>query len=339
MASLPIDGIRSSGSSRVPIVPQPGLLVRPSNLVQRDVWMYQVQWSRLTDGNAFGAVTSWAGTYPATIELYDPATVTDRRVVDGVPTVSINGERKALYPFGDVWHVPGPFPRPGTPFADSPIDRARSTIGAAIAARDFGSRFFGEGGHPTALISSKTPLTDPQAEALKDRLMQIMRGKREPLVLQADLDYEQLSVSPDDSQFIDLQRFAIEEACRFWRVPPSMVYAATSGQSVTYANASQADLAYLKHSLEGHLVRMETALTDLLPRPQFARFNRNAFLRTDPLTRSQIETARLAVKTMTVNEVRALEDEQPFADPMFDEPGVPGSDSAPAPTSEVAPNV
>jgi HK97 family phage portal protein len=141
--------------------------------------------------------------------------------------------------------------------------------------------------------------------------------------------YEPIMVDPNDSQFIDLMRFAIEEACRFWRVPPSMVYAAVSGQSVTYANVTQSDLAYLKHSLEGHLVRIERALTRLLPRPQVVRFNRNAFLRTDPVTRSEVVDRRLKNQTMTVNEARALEDEPPFGGDEFDEPGIPGDDAPP----------
>lgn len=338
LSALPIDVVRETSDRRVKVTPEPALIRRPSNLVSRDVWLYQLMFSLLTDGNAFGEIVTYQGTYPSGIELYDPATVTDRRLIDGRPTVVIGGERRSLYPFGDVWHVPGPFPRPGTPFADSPVTRARSTIGAAIAARDFGSRFFGDGGHPTALISSKTPIDDVQARALKDKFLATMGATREPIVVQGDISYDQISVDPTDSQFIELQQFATEEACRFWRVPPSMIYAATSGQSVTYANATQADLAYLKHSLEGHLVRLETAFTDLLPRPQVVRFNRDAFLRSDPDGRSQIIARRLDSKTLTVNEARALEDSAPFADPTFDEPGLPSPTPAPAPTTEVAPN-
>lgn len=342
LSALPVDVIRQSERSRVEVNPVPALIGKPSMLVERDVWMYQLMFSLLTDGNAFGEIVAYRGTYPTGIELYDPATVTDRRLVDGKPTVLIGGERRALYPFGDVWHVPGPFPRPGTPFADSPITRARSTIGAAIAARDFGSRFFGDGGHPTGLLSSKTPIDAEQARQVKDAFRRATADSREPLVLQGDITYDQLSVDPSDSQFLDLQRFTTEEACRFWRVPPSMIYAATSGQNVTYANVAQADLAYLKHSLEGHLVRLETALTSLLPRPQFVRFNRDAFLRSDPETRARIEDMKLRNRTRAVNEVRRHEDEEPFADPAYDDPGIPGvvpaSTPAPAPTTEVAPN-
>ena len=327
VSSLPIDVVRAVEDVRVPVSPTPQLVRKPSALVEQDVWLYQVMHSLLTDGNAFGYVTGYGqGGYPTGVDLISPDLV-GLRAIDGEgrPYVVIDGTRELLYPQGDVWHVPGKFVKPGTPFADSPIERAKGTIGAAIAARDFGSRFFGEGGHPTALVSSDQALTPEQADGIKAAVMRALRpGSREPLVMGSGLSWEQIQVAPDDSQFIDLQRFCNEEAARFWRVPPAMIYAATSGQSVTYANVSQADMAYLKHSLEPHLVRIERALTALLPPPQFVRFNRSAFLRSDPVTRSEVVDRRLRNSTLTVNEARALEDELPFDDEAFDEPGIPG---------------
>jgi HK97 family phage portal protein len=323
VSSLPLDAVRMVGSTRRPIEPAPLLIREPSSLVEQDVWLYQLMQSLLTDGNAFGEITVYSGSLPSSIELLDPDVVTQRRFVNGVPTVTIGGQDRQLFPFGDVWHVPGRFVKPGTPFADSPVQRAKATIGAAVAAREFGSRFFGDGAHPGMIVRSEQALTPEQAEGIKKSLMRATKGNREPAVLGAGLEVEPIMVNPNDSQFIDLMRFTTEESARFWRVPPSMIYAATSGQSVTYANASQNDLAYLKHSLEGHLVRIEKALTRLLPRPQFARFNRNAFLRSDPTTRSEIQDRRLKNKTLTVNEVRAQEDELPF-DAEYDEPGIPG---------------
>lgn len=325
VSSLPFDAVRASGESRIPISPSPQIIRQPSMLVEQDVWMYQLLESMLTDGNAFGEIMSYGpAQLPTSIELIDPVNVRNRRLVDGVPTVAVGGEDRALYPWGDVWHIPGRFVRAGSPFAESPITRARATIGAAIAARDFGSRFFGDGGHPGGIISADTALTEPEAKVIKAAFVNATKGNREPAVFGAGLTYQPIMVDPNDSQFIELQRFINEEAARFWRVPPSMIYASTSGQNVTYANVSQADLAYLKHSLEGHLVRVEKAHTRLLPRPQFARFNRNAFLRSDPITRSEVQDRRLKNKTTSVNEVRAQEDEQPFPDAQFNEPGIPG---------------
>ena len=103
-----------------------------------------------------------------------------------------------------------------------------------------------------------------------------------------------------------------------------MVYAAVSGQNVTYANVTDADLNFLKHSIDDYFVSIDEAITDLLPRPQVVRANRDAILRADPKARNDLHDLRLKNKTQTVNEVRALNDEKPFADPRFDEPGIPG---------------
>ena len=314
---------------RVQVSPTPSLIREPSNMVEQDVWLYQLMESLLTDGNAFGEITS-STTYPTSIELVAPDLVTDRRVIDGKPSVLLAGERRFLWPHGDLWHVPGRFTRAGSPFAESPVTRARSTIGAAIAARDFGSKFFGDGGHPGGLITSDQELTADQAKQIKSAWLNAVRGDRSPAVLGSALQYQPLMVDPNDSQFIELMRFTTEEACRFWRVPPSMIYAATSGQSVTYANVSQADLHYLKHSLEGHLVRIEKSLTRLLPAPQFVRFNRNAFLRSDPIVRSEVADRRLRNASMTINEYRALEDEPAFDGAEFDEPGIPTPEAEPS---------
>jgi len=321
VAQTPIDVVRPSGGSRLPIA-TPSLIAEPSGIVEQDVWIYQLVDSMASDGNAFGEIVEYTRQLPSMIETIDAALVSDRRVIDGRKSALVNGERRFFWPHGELWHVPGKFTRAGNPFAESPINRARATIGAAIAARDFGSRFFGDGSHPGGLITSERELSKEQAQQIKTAFLNAVKGTREPAVLGAGLEYTPLIIDPNDSQFLDLMRFAVEEACRFWKVPPAMVYAASSGQSVTYANATQADLSYLKHSLEVYYRRLERALGRLLPRPQQVKFNRNAFLSSDPASRSEIVDRRLKNRTMTVNEARALEDEPPFDDPQFDEPGI-----------------
>jgi len=117
-------------------------------------------------------------------------------------------------------------------------------------------------------------------------------------------------------------RFTVEQTCRRHGVPPSMVYAAVSGQSVTYANVSQADLAFLKHTLSYPIDLFEDALSALIPAPQMIKLNRDAILEGDPELREKILDLQLKNSTRTVNEVRALRDEDPFG-PEYDEPGIP----------------
>jgi HK97 family phage portal protein len=322
---VPFDVVRA-GAAQIPNV-----ILRPSGVVRTDVWRNQLGWSMVTDGNAFGQITSFTTqAFPNTIELLNPYDVRERKVEKGIPQVTVDNEVHKLWPFGDVWHVPGRVVLPGCPFGLSPVAYAAKTIGTSLAAEDFSSQFFTDGGHPSSIIYSAKDLTQQQAQGIKDSFRRATAGNREPAVMGADLKYEQIQISPSDSQFIDLMRFEVEQACRFWRVPPSMVYGAVSGESITYANVTEADVNYLKHSLDGYYVRVEYALTEIVPRPLAVKLNRNAILRADPKSRFEAYAVNLANRTTTVNEVRALED-QPSFGPEFDVPGIPPF-AAPAPS-------
>lgn len=320
---IPYDVYRGTGAVRQPVVPTPPLIGYPSGVVLPDVWRNQLGWSLVTDGNAFGYITQYQRGWPATIELLDPYQVTERKVVDGVKKCKYGDEQLSIWPNGPIWHCPGRILLGGHPFGDSPVALAAKTIGTSLAAEDFSLGFFTDGGHPSSILYSSDPdLTEPQAIAAKEAWRRATAGTRETAVLGSNWKHEQIQINPTDSGNIDLMRFEVEQACRFWRVPPSMAYAAISGQNVTYANITDADVNYLKYSLDGYYVRIEYALSDALPRPQLVRLNRNAILRASPKERYETYAIQLANRQITVNEVRALEDLPPFG-PEFDVPGIP----------------
>lgn len=325
LARTPLDAIRRQGNRRIPIDPVPKVIADPSGIVTADVFRYQLAFAAVTNGNAYARVvaTTGAQALPAQLETIDPAAITERDVVAGIPRVRVDGEWLETFPYGPIWHVPGRVVPPGQPWGLSPISYAARVLGTSLSVEDFSNRFFTDGGHPTwAFLMKNDPGPDRAAE-FKATITRAMRGNREPLVLGTDIEPKQLQLDPAETQFLDLARFSIEQVCRFWRVPPGMVYGAISGQNVTYANVSQADLAYLKHSLDGYFVRFENAWSRLLPRPQVVKVNRDAILRADPETRARIHDLRLRNATRTINEVRLLEDEEPFGDAAYDTPGLP----------------
>jgi HK97 family phage portal protein len=326
VAKAPIDVVRDQNGKRIPITPAPPLVAAPSAIVKAKTWRKQVTFSVLTDGNAFGDIVDVdAAMRPTQIEILDPEKVTNREIVKGKPTARVDGAIRHLYPHGDLWHFPGQLVPPGTCFAISPLKSAAESIGASLSAESFGTQFFTGGGHPTAIIYSDQVLDTDQAKAIKSAFRQATTGTREPAVFGSGVKYERIQSSLADAAAIDLLRFEIEQICRHFGMPPTMVYAAMSGQNVTYANVTQADLNYLKHTLDDHFDPLEEAITDLLPRPQFVKFNRDAVLRSDPKSRAEIHEIRLRTKTRAVNEVRRIEDEPPFDDPIYDEPGIPGA--------------
>lgn len=315
LARTPIDVLRGRGNRAKPVDPLPSLIADPSGVVAADVWLYQCGYSMVTDGNVFGRVTSMSGAgWPNTIELLDSNTVTDRKVVAGIPQVKVDNAVHRLHPFGDIWHCPGGMVPAGTPFARSPVNDAADVIATSLAAQTFSRQFFTDGGHPSSIIYSNKDLNAQQAQEIKNAWRRATSGNREAAVLGGDLKHEQIQVNPGDSQFIDLMRWSVEDVCRIWGVPPSMVYGAVSGESVTYANVTDADLAFLKHSLDNYFVRLETALTDLLPRPQYVKFNRNAILRTDVTARYASYETGIRNGWLNRNEIRDFEDMTPIAE-------------------------
>lgn len=329
ISMLPLDVVRVSGDVRTP-VPLPPLLRYPSGRVSRRAFIAQCARSLVSVGNIYGqVVASDSLGRPLQIETISPS-----KVSWSGETIYVDGVARDLWPLGDIWHVPASqFLLPGAVHAMSPVDMAKTSIGTSLAAEDYGARFFGDGAHPTKVAYSDQNLTPEQAQAIKDAVNKATRNSRETLVLGSGLKLEGLQTDPNETQYIDLLRFECEQAARFWGVPPSMIYAAVSGQSVTYSNTSQADLHFLKYSLQPWLVDIEDALSALIAQPYQVKFNTDAILRMDALTRMEVHQLALANKLESVNEGRQLEDRPPWDDSEYNLPGLPAS--APAPPAPV----
>lgn len=324
VSMMPVDVVRYQGDTRVNIPPPP-IITNPSTIASPLDWRYQIIVSWLRDGNAWGLVTKTTAdmSYPTRIELIAHQKVhpqvTDRNVL-----FFIDGVQHDLWPLGDLWHVPA-YTMPGFLLGLSPIAYHATSIGVGIAAEKFGADFFQDGGHPSAIIGVEGTPTDEQAKTLKEKLLNLTRGNRELLVMSKATSYQPLQVNPNDSQFLDAMKYSVEQICRVYGEDPAD-YGASGGAgstSLTYANRSDADLARFKRR-QFWVTKLQNVLTDLLPRPQVVRLNTSSALMMTDAERWAIHDLRLKNKTTTINEVRKLEDETPFADPEFDAPGVGG---------------
>jgi hypothetical protein len=99
---------------------------------------------------------------------------------------------------------------------------------------------------------------------------------------------------------------------------------------VTYANRSDADLARYKRR-QFWVTKMQRALTALIPRPQQAKLNTSVSLMMTTKERHEVYKLRLDSKTITINEIRRLEDEPPFEGDEYDEPGTGKPPASPPP--------
>jgi HK97 family phage portal protein len=303
-------------------LPDHPILINPSNepsLSAAD-WRAQMMRSLLLRGNAYGLIKQ-TGSHgePTKIQIIHPDYVSVVRLGPLGPfEFRVLGERKDLWQAGgDLWHVPA-YTVPGTPVGLSPIDYARQQIGLGLASEAFGAKWFGDGAIPSAVLSTDQQLTGEQATVMKQRWNEAIHGNRSVAVLGAGLDFTPITVSPDESQFIETSRLNATAIARIFGVPPEMI-GADGGTTNTYINVESKMAHLLVLSARPWIVRLEHALSALLRSTDNIRANTDELLRTDAKTRVDIQTQRLRMGTRSVNEIRAEDNMPPLPNDLGDE--------------------
>lgn len=316
VSSLPIHAYRGSGASRVRIPSQPRLITDPSMVLTLNEWLGQAMVSLLLHGNAYGIVLTRDGLgVPTSVEWVSPRHVSiDRNSSLVLPTYRLSGEP---IPAEDVLHIRG-FMKPGAVAGSAPLLMQRETIGLGIAAQKFGAQWFGDGAHPSSVLTSDAAIDKAQSDTIKARFMEAIRGKREPAVLGAGVKYQQIQVAANESQFLETHVAVVNDVARAFGIPAEMIGGGGQGSSLTYSNREQSAIDFLTFSVNPWLVRIERSISARLPDGQFVKFNPDALLRTDTKTRYEAHQTALEGHFLTIDEVRALEDRRPLdIDEMF----------------------
>jgi HK97 family phage portal protein len=203
---------------------------------------------------------------------------------------------------------------PGSPVGLSAIEFGRQAIGLGLAAEEFGARFFGDGAHPTSIISTDSEVTKEQAEVIKERIREALQNRRDPAVLGLGLKWQQVQINPEESQFLEtIKANSLTIAKFFGLASAAELIGAESTASMTYANVSQKSLNLLTYGLRPWLRRLEDIYDDLTVRPMRIRAKVDDMLRVDPKTRVDIQSEQIRAGLRTQNELRR-EDNRPPVD-------------------------
>ncbi len=323
-SELPVDIYQGTGEGRR-AVRTPLYLQDPGADGQGlEDWLAQLLMSWLLRGNATGRVLDAAPAgYPTAVEWAHPDCVR-AQMVDGQPVFYIDG--REIPPEARFFRRV--YPMPGQVLGMSPIAHHASTIGLGITATRFGEQWFADGAHPSGMLTNEeTDLTPGQAKTAKERFLAAVRGTREPVVLGRGWKYQQIQINPEESQFLETNGFTSAECARIFGPGLAEVLGYDSGGSMTYANVESRSTHLLVYTLNRWLRRAERVLTAMLPRGQYARFNRDALLQSTTLTRFQAHEIAIRSGFETVNEVRELEDRRPVT--WGDKPFTPSAEAEP----------
>lgn len=309
LAQLPLKGYYDNNGVSTLLDVQPELLTTPSDLVVPSISKTQMSISRDIWGYAVGQITAVdAGGYPARVEWYPPDVVKARQAHINEPIDWRVGGQPVDPSL--VFHVPSRWVMPGEPLGVSPLEHS-GLVDLAIRCQNFGRDWFARGAVPSAILYSDSELTTEQADTILTKVLQRWRS-RQPAVLGSGMRYEKVSVSPNESQFIETATRAAADIAASFNMPPEKIGAAIAGSSLTYANRDQANQQYLVDSINPDLVVVQESFGRHMRPGTYARWNTAAFLRSDLKTR--YEAARIGVDAgfLTPNEVRALEELPPL---------------------------
>lgn len=314
VAAFPADVYRKDPSGfptlvtdRRPIVDQPSTEVDPIN------WRRQVVASWLLRGNAYGLVSGMRGAYPTGIELVHPDRVSVDRVRPDAPTqFYLDREPIDRWPMGRLWHAPGVVLTPGQPLGMSVLQQAMADVGLGLAARKFASGIFTAGGIPTAVFMNDKPVNEDGSKRVKARVLEAMAGTREPLVMGDGWKYQQISISPEESQFLATTKANKSDVAGYFGVPGEFVGGDKS--SMTYSNVEGRGIDLLRFCINWWVVLMDQALSQLLVRPEYVKLDVDDLLRADMQTRYSSYAEGIRAGFLSPDDVRAREGYKPIPD-------------------------
>lgn len=307
IASLPLQTYQRLGDRRVPQSYVPQLLFAPAARDDLFQWLHKLVVSLALRGNAYGLIVARDDFgFPTMIEWLHPDEVW---VDETKPTLPVYRWLGAEIPREDVFHVPW-MVMPGRVVGLSPVQAFAKTIGVGLAATEYGRSWFDNGGTPPATMKNtqKTVSTE-ESNAIRERLTNAIRT-RQPLVFGADWDFTALKVNPEESQFIETMRLTATQIAAIYGLPPERV-GGEAGGSLTYNTVELNALAEVA-ALRPWLVRIENRISALLPPRKFVKFNVDAMIRTDTLTRYRAHQIAITSGWRNADETRAIEDEAPL---------------------------
>lgn len=195
----------------------------------------------------------------------------------------------------------------------SPIAYARESIGLALATEKFGGQLFRNGAKMGGVLEHPGQLSKDAYDRIKTSFDEAHSGENahKTAILEEGMKFTKVSMSADDSQFLDTRKYQRSEIASMFRVPSHMI---NDLERATFSNIEQMSLEFVNYSLMPWLNRIEKSIKRDLFSPEekktlTAKFNVAGLLRGDAASRAALYRAGILDGWMTRNEARASESE------------------------------
>lgn len=194
----------------------------------------------------------------------------------------------------------------------NPIRSARQSLGLAMAAEEYGARFFSNNGRPGGVLEHPGLLSKQAEKNLRESYEDLHRGLRgahRMAILEEGMKYQEVGIPPEEMQFLQTRQFQAIDIARLFGVPPHMI---AELSRATFSNIEHQSIDFVNSCLDDWFVNWESELTNSLLSDREAssiefEFMRRRLLRGDQKTRFEGYNIGILSGMLNPNEAREEE--------------------------------
>lgn len=199
----------------------------------------------------------------------------------------------------------------------SPLKDARDLIGGALATQAYASEFWANDATPDLVLRHPRALSDKAKNNLETSFAETYgrhKDKRRVAVLEEGIEIEKVTLSAQDSQFLETRKFSRSEIAGWFHVPPHMI--GDTEKSTSWGTGiEQQQIGFLTFTILPWLTMWEQRLDQALvknPSRFFCKFKLEGWLRGDINSRYLAYSRGIQGGWLSPNDVRRLEDMNPI---------------------------
>lgn len=294
------------------------LAVQPNeNMNAFDFWAQVVRYM-LLHGNAYIIPQYDAGSMDfSRLILCTPGSVAHDTINDSYTITDATNGLIGTFAEDEVIHIKN-YTRDGKNGL-STLAFARTTLDIAITGDQETLNRFANGGNVRGFVGNDKSVRgfgeyqDNELQKTADDLDARFRNGERIVSLPGQVQFSPISLSSTDMQFLETRKFTVREICRFFNVPPQLVYDATAEN---YKTAELTNVAFLSNSLNPILRRIENELQRKIVAPSLCckrkiQFDRRGIYACDLDSKVKYIAQTIAAGVYTVNEWRKEENKAP----------------------------
>lgn len=199
------------------------------------------------------------------------------------------------------------------------VQKAREALGLSIAAERYGAAFFGNSARPNVAIKYPTTMTPEKKAEMRESWERAYRGihnSNKVAILEGGIELQEFGATNEEAQFLATREFQIRDIANWIGVPPHMLGDTTR---TAYASIEQENKSYLQVSLDYWMTAWEEELWEKLLTPvekasdeYVFEFLRKRLISMDAKAEQEVLTLQLNNGSLTVDEVRAMDNRDPL---------------------------